>query len=81
MLLASFWASVAVGTVSGLIVVAVSAAMAWGIGQRGRRNREAFQEYLHRAPLRAGLSADREPGPFSLLILGHGSRAPEDAAR
>lgn len=57
MLLASFWESVAVGTVSGLIVVAVSAAVAWGIRQRGRRNREAFQEYLNRAPLRAGLSA------------------------
>lgn len=40
MLLASFWESVAVGTVSGLLVVAISGAVAWAIRQRRRRSRE-----------------------------------------
>ncbi len=45
------------GVVSGLIVLAIGGLVAWVIRQRGRRNRDAFQEYLNRAPLRAGLSA------------------------
>jgi ABC-type Fe3+ transport system permease subunit len=52
-MLLAFWESVAVGTVSGLIVVAISGAVAWAVRRRGQRNRWAFQEYLNRAPLRA----------------------------
>jgi hypothetical protein len=52
-----FWFWVAVSVVAGLIVAAIVAGATWAVRRRGERNRWLFQEYLHRAGLRAGLSA------------------------
>jgi hypothetical protein len=53
----SFFFWVAVSVVAGLIVVAVSSAVAWGIRQKGKRERERAIAHEQRAPLRAGLRA------------------------
>jgi hypothetical protein len=55
--LLAFWESVAVGVVSGLIVLAIGGLVAWAIRQRSRRQREKALRREQRAPLRAGLSA------------------------
>jgi hypothetical protein len=58
MLLASFWESVAVGVVSGLLVVAISGAVAWAIKQRRRRSREPTRVKFKSTGARMSRSTD-----------------------